>query len=171
MAAPIASRMFVAPMATGVEPSVLALAFDTQVLAHQALHAALGLQEDHALVVHDAVVIDAASGASATIVATMDPLPFAAAVPASLIGAVVGTLLAGPLGLIIGGVVVGGAGALAAKLADIGIPTHVVEELRAGLQPGLCLLALLISERKPGAMVSYAMRCGTVGRSTILPCV
>lgn len=160
---------FAVPTTRRDEPCILALAFDSQLLAQQALHAALGLQDDEILDVHDAVgLYGARSGAE--IVATTDPTPVAAAVPATLVGALVGTLVAGPLGLLVGGVLAGGSGALAAKLADTGIPSHVLEKLRRTVAPGQHVLVLLVSERRAGALAEFAMRCSTVGRSTILPC-
>ncbi len=173
MAASFATRTFVDPVVSVELPSVLALAFDSQVVAQQALRAALGLQADGSLVVHDAVVINGEDDGSTSIVASMDPTAIAAAVPSCLVGALLGTLIAGPLGLLVGGAIAGGGGALLAKLADTGIPMGVIEELRATMesgQSGRCVLALLVSERRPGAMALFAMRCGTVGRSTILPC-
>lgn len=170
MAMSFASRLRAAPAAVADDRTcILALEFDSQVLAQQALHAALGLQDEEALRVHDAVMLtggDHGGGVSAH----MDPSPVAAAVPASLVGAVVGTLVAGPAGLLVGGALGGGGGALAAKLADTGVPRHVIAELRAATPPGRYVLALLVSERRAGTVAAFAMRCGTVGRSTILPC-
>ncbi len=100
----------------------------------------------------------------------MDPTPVAAAVPASLVGALVGTLIAGPIGLLVGGALGGGGGALAAKLVGTGIAAHAIDALRKTVVPGQYLVALLVSERRPGTLASFAMRCGTFGRSTILPC-
>jgi uncharacterized membrane protein len=157
------------PAVTDDEPRILALSFETQQLAHHALHAALALQDDDALAVHDAVVISGdASGAH--VVATMDPMPVAAAVPGSLVGALVGTLLAGPLGLLLGGALGGGGGALVAKLVDTGLPRYAVDALRESVTPGRHVLALLVTERRIGSLAAFAMRCGTIGTSTILPC-
>ena len=44
-----------------------------------------------------------------------DPIVLAASIPASLVGAFIGTLVAGPLGLLIGGVIAGGSAALITK--------------------------------------------------------
>lgn len=147
---------------------ILALEFDSQVLAQQALHAALAMQDEEILRVHDAVVLTGGDH-GAEIVAHMDPSPVAAAVPGSLVGAVIGILLAGPVGLLVGGALGGGGGALAAKLADTGVPRHVVARLRDAARPGRYVLALLVSELRPGTLAGFAMRCGSVGRSTILP--
>jgi uncharacterized membrane protein len=172
MAASVASHPFVKPIAPPVaqEPRILALAFDSQQLAHQALQAAMGLRDDEALDLHDAVMLTSDRAGTATVAATMDPTPVAAAVPASLFGALVGTLIAGPIGLLIGGALGGGGGALAARLVDTGMPSYAIDALRETVIPGQYVLALLVTERRAGTLASFAMRCGTLGRSTILPC-
>ncbi len=158
----------VLPAVADDEPRILALSFESQQLAHQALQAALALQDDEAFAVHDAVVITGdASGAH--VVATMDPMPVAAAVPGSLVGALVGTLVAGPLGLLFGGALGGGIGSIVAKLVDTGIPRYAVDALRDSVTPGHHVLALLVTERRVGSLAAFAMRCGTIGTSTILP--
>jgi uncharacterized membrane protein len=172
MAASVASQAFIDPTAppVSVEPRILALAFDSQQLAHQALQAAMGLRDDEALDLHDAVMLTSDRAGSATVAATMDPTPVAAAVPASLLGALVGTLIAGPIGLLVGGALGGSGGVLAAKLVGTGIPRYAIDALRDTVTPGQYVLALLVSERRAGTLASFAMRCGTLGRSTILPC-
>lgn len=173
MAASVAPRRFVTPTPqpdVAVEPRILALAFDTQQLAHQALQAAMALRDDEVLDLHDAVMLTSHRAGPAEVVAKMDPTPVAAAVPASLLGALVGTLVAGPIGLLVGGALGGTGGALAAKLVGTGIPAHAIDALREMVVPGQYVLALLVSERRAGTLASFAMRCGTLGRSTILPC-
>lgn len=149
--------------------AILAISFDNAHLAQQALQAAFGLQDEETLQVHDAVLLSAEDHVPAEVVATMDPTVVAAAVPASLVGALVGTLVAGPLGLLVGGAAVGGGVALLARLADTGIPRAIVRKLRSSVNPGETMIALLVSELRVGAMTAFAMRCGTVGHSTILP--
>jgi uncharacterized membrane protein len=158
-----------APLLVPREPKILALSFDSRAVAHRALDAALALQDEEAFAVHDAIVLGG-DETGAHVVATMDPTAVAAAVPASLAGALVGTLVAGPIGLLVGGVIAGSGAALVAKLADIGIPSAALEKLRERVTPGQTVLALLVSERRAGSVATFAMRCGTIGTSTILPC-
>lgn len=165
-----AAPRFAPATPVAVEPRILALAFDSHMLAHQALQAAMGLRDDEALDLHDAVMITSHGAGSATEVSKMDPTPVAAAVPASLLGALIGTLVAGPIGLLVGGAIGASGGVITAKLVDTGIPAHAIEALRETVPPGHYLLALLVSERRHGTLASFAMRCGTLGRSTILPC-
>lgn len=169
MASPAVSHAFVAPAEASEELRVLALAFPSHQLASQALAAAQKLHDDGELELHDAVMLGRVAGHPAHVLSSMDPVPVAAAVPASLAGALVGALVAGPLGMLVGGALAGGGGALAAKLLDTGIPAHIVDNLRGSVGDDEFLVALLVNDSRAGAMVRFAMRCGTVGRSTILP--
>jgi uncharacterized membrane protein len=146
---------------------IVAISFDSPLRAQEALLATLRLEERGLLTLHDAVFINRSPTGRAEIVETSDPSPVAAAVPTSLLGALIGTLLAGPIGLLVGGVLAGSAGAVAAKLIDTGIPDRVVGELGELTQPGQTSLALLISHvagtavldelrRFQGARIVYA---------------
>jgi uncharacterized membrane protein len=134
------------PAPSGGARRIFAIAFDSPLRAQEALLAALRLEERGLLTLHDAVFISRAASGHIEIVETSDPSPVAAAVPTSLLGALIGTLLAGPIGLLVGGVLAGGGGALAAKLIDTGISDRVVEELGALTQPGQTSLVLLLSD-------------------------
>jgi uncharacterized membrane protein len=151
-AAPAAPAASTAEPGSAAEPErqaerrIVAIAFDSPLRAREALLATLRLEEAGLLVLHDAVFLNRSTSGDVEIVETSHPEPVAMAVPTSLLGALVGTLLAGPIGLIVGGVLGGGGGALAARLVDTGIPARLVEELGALTQPGQTSLALLVSD-------------------------
>jgi uncharacterized membrane protein len=142
--------------------TILALSFDTPPQAQHALHEAKRLHEEHQLALHDVVVVSAEDG-PAKVVESMDPTPIAAAVPSTLFGAIVGVLVAGPLGFLIGGVVAGSTGALVTKLVDTGIPHGLVARLRKCMKRGEAVVALLVDDtdsveslcKLPGAHVVY----------------
>lgn len=156
-------------LSPSAEPSrqTVAIAFDSALRAQEALLAALRLEERGLLTLHDAVFVSRSASGRIEIFETSDPAPVAAAVPTSLIGALIGTLVAGPIGLLVGGVLGGGGGALAARLLDTGIPDRVAREIGAQTQPGQTSLALLVSDvvaaavleelrRFQGARIAYA---------------
>jgi len=156
----IASRSAVPPMdeAWLGRNRIIALSFESPLLAQQALLAALDLQEHGKLALHDAVFVTRCEHGPAEVISSMDPTPVAAAVPSSLFGALVGTLVAGPLGFLVGGVLAGSTGALLAKLVDTGIPHAVVTHLRELTEPGRSVLALLISDFSGSAVIGELHR-------------
>jgi uncharacterized membrane protein len=153
-----------APVARGdsgadarVEPAIVALAFATPHAAREALDTAHALAAGGELAVHDAVLFSRATDAPADVYETRDPTPAETAVPTGMLGAVVGTLVAGPLGLFIGAALGAGGGALAAKLIDTGIPDEVVIQVREMTAPGEYVLAVLV-DHIHGAAVIDALR-------------
>jgi hypothetical protein len=48
-----------------------------------------------------------------------DPIVLAATIPSTLVGALIGALVAGPLGLLLGGVVAGASGAVITKAIEL----------------------------------------------------
>jgi uncharacterized membrane protein len=144
-----------------IRMAILALAFESPPLAHHALHEARRLHEQHQLALHDVVVVSAEDG-PAKVVESMDPTPLAAAVPSTLLGAIVGVLVAGPLGFLIGGAVAGSTGALVTKLVDTGIPHRLIAKLCKRAKPGQAVVAMLVDDgdvdslrKLPGAQVVY----------------
>lgn len=134
------------PHADHAERRIIALAFGSERDAQRAMRAAFWLQDRQRLTIHDAAFVTRLADGTVSVAETTDPTPVAAAIPTSLFGALVGTLVAGPIGFLIGGVLGGGGGALVAKLVDVGIPHRVIAELRELTRPGQTVLALLVSD-------------------------
>lgn len=149
-------------LSPNAEPSsvrrVVALAFDAVPRAHEALLAALRLEERRLLTLHDAVIVSRSEAGELEITQTSDPAPVAAAVPTSLVGALIGTLIAGPIGLLVGGVLGGGGGAIAARLAHDGIPDRVVRDLAEETPPGGTSLVLLVGDVAGSAVLDELRR-------------
>src|SRR6478609_2006106 len=94
---------------------ILALSFDSEPEAHEALHTAWRMHEEHQVELHDVVVVSAEHG-PAKVIESLDPTPVAAAVPSALLGALIGAIVGGPLGFLIGGAAAGATGALVVKV-------------------------------------------------------
>jgi uncharacterized membrane protein len=69
-----------------------------------------------------------------------------------------GTILAGPVGTVVGGALSAGASALVAKLVDIGIADATIAKLRETITPGTTALALLISHVHETALLAELHR-------------
>jgi uncharacterized membrane protein len=125
---------------------IVALAFESFPDAEDALASAQRFQDQDLITVDDAVFVTRATDGQVTVTEHSDPMPLAAAVPSSLFGALVGTLVAGPLGFLIGGVLAGGGAALVTRIVETGIPQRVVGELQELTRPGQTVLALLVKD-------------------------
>jgi uncharacterized membrane protein len=132
-------------MATPDPRSLLVLAFDSNLEAHEAFLAMNRLQQDQVLVLHDAVFISKNEEGKTSVTETIDPEPGQSAVSGGLWGALLGTIIAGPIGTLVGAATSAGLGALSAKLIDIGIPDGTVKELEEAVKPGSTALALLVT--------------------------
>jgi uncharacterized membrane protein len=124
---------------------LIVLGFDSRLKAEEALLAATRLQAEGEIVLHDAVFVTRDEDGTAHVTETVDETPGEAALSGSFWGMLFGTLLAGPVGMVVGGAISAGAGALVAKLIDVGISDGAVEKLRDAVSPGTTALALLIS--------------------------
>jgi uncharacterized membrane protein len=124
---------------------LLVLAFDSPLKSREAFLAFQRLQVENVVAVHDAVFIEKDRAGKVAVSETIDPQTGKSAAESGLWGALLGTLVAGPIGTVVGAATSAGLGALAAKLIDIGIPDATVRELEAATAPGSSALALLLS--------------------------
>jgi len=124
---------------------LIVLGFDSRLKAEEALLAATRLQVEGEIVLHDAVFVTKDEDGTTHVTETVDETPGDAALSGSFWGMLFGTLLAGPVGTVVGGAVSAGASALVAKLVDIGISDAAIKQLRETISTGTTALALLIS--------------------------
>jgi uncharacterized membrane protein len=141
-----------AAMATPDPRSLLVLAFDNRLKAHEAFLAMTRLQQQEVVVLHDAVFIDKDADGKTEVTETIDPQPGESALRGGFWGALLGTLVAGPIGTLVGAATSAGLGALSAKLIDIGIPDATVKEIEEAVTPGSSALALLVTHVKDDAL-------------------
>lgn len=125
--------------------SLLVLSFDSPLKSREAFIAFQRLQEEEVVVMHDAVFIDKDDRGKTEVTETVDLEPGTSAFRGGLWGALLGTLIAGPIGTLVGAAASAGLGALSAKLIDIGIPDATVKEIEEAVGPGHSALALLLT--------------------------
>jgi hypothetical protein len=146
--------------------AVSAAIVDTVEQAHGLVHAALELQDNGALVIYDAVIVDRKAVEHDD--AAIDPRPTSLAVPASAVGGILGMLIAGPLGFMLGGASVGAAVALASRLKhgrfsrdDIAELSRLASDRQATPgAPAACVVGLLIEREGEPAFARLAEREG-----------
>lgn len=125
---------------------LLVIAFDSSLKSREAFLAFQRLQVEKVLQVRDAVFIEKDAAGKVAVIETLDPQPAATAAGGGFWGALVGTLVAGPIGTLVGAAATAGLGALAAKLIDLGIPDATVKEVEEATPPGSSALALLVAD-------------------------
>ncbi len=131
---------------------LVVLGFDSPLLAEEALLAMTRLGVEGKVLLHDAVFVHRDADGTPHVRETTDPTPGRAALDGSLWGLLFGTILAGPVGALVGGAVSAGTGALLAKIIDTGVPDEKVAALRETVAPNTTALALLISHVQPDAL-------------------
>lgn len=137
---------------------LIVLAFDSPLKAQEALMAATRLMTEGEILLHDAVFVAKDANGETVVKETTDVTPGEAAMDGAFWGLLFGTLLAGPVGALVGGAISAGTGALAAKLIDTGVPDQCVQQLRDTVTPGTTALALLVSHVHLEALVKEMRR-------------
>jgi uncharacterized membrane protein len=137
---------------------LIVLGFDGNLKAQEALLATTRLQAEGVILLHDAVFVTKREDGSTRVTETVDQSPGDAALSGAFWGVLFGTLLAGPVGTVVGGAVTAGANALIARLVDIGIPDGTIKELREAIAPNTTALALLVSHIQEEKLVAELRR-------------
>jgi len=149
---------------------LIVLGFDSRLKAEEALLAATRLQTEGEILLHDAVFVSKDEDGSTRVTETVDQAPGDAALSGGFWGMLFGTILAGPVGTVVGGAVSAGASALVAKLVDTGITDGSIKKLRETIATGTTALALLISHIHEDKLVAELHRfAGATLVATDLP--
>lgn len=127
-------------------------------LAQELLLSANRLAAKGKLELLDAVVVLKDADGHTHVKETIDPTPGRTAFTGAVWAGLFGLLLGGPVGWIAGAAVGAGAGAVTAKVIDLGIPDDWVEWFRAAVRPDTATLALLVSNLDVDALVTEARR-------------
>ena len=138
--------------------TLVGVSFSDAFRAQEFMTAASRLAANHSLQVHDAVVVAKTDDGHTKVVETIDPQPGRAALSGAMWTGLLGLLLAGPVGWIAGGVIGAGAGAVAAKVVDLGVPDEWVDWFREAVKPGTTTVVLLLTDINVDALVTEAER-------------
>jgi uncharacterized membrane protein len=139
-------------------PVIIGVSFDRAARAQEYLLAMGGLREDGALDLKDAVVVRKATDGSVSVAETIDPTPGRAALSGALWTGLLGLFIGGPVGWFAGLGLGAGAGVVAAKVIDLGIPDEWVDWFKAAVRPGTSTVVILAEQVHVRALAQEASR-------------
>ncbi len=141
-----------------IPQTLVGISFQDQYRAQEFMTATSRLGSKNLLKVHDAVIVTKKDDGSTHVVETTDPSPGRAAASGAMWAGLIGLFVAGPVGWIAGGVIGAGAGAVTAKVVDLGVPDEWVAWFREAVQAGTTTVVLLLTDVYMDALVTEAER-------------
>lgn len=149
-------------MTNAVEPgsdqTLVGLSFSDAFRATEFLTAAARLASNDSLKIVDAVIVTKDDNGKTNVRETKDLGTGESAVSGAVWASLIGAILGGPVGLVAGLAVGAGAGALTAKVVDLGLTDEWVDWFREVVQPGTTTIALLATDIDRNALVAEAER-------------
>ena len=141
-----------------VPQTLVGISFPDLFRAQEFLTALQRLASNKELVLEDAVVVMKDDDGKTVVRETIDPQPGRSALSGGVWTGLFGLILGGPVGWAAGAAIGAGAGALTAKLVDLGISDEWVEWFRQAVRPGTATVAALASEIREDALVAEVER-------------
>ena len=135
-----------------------AISFSDELKAVEFMTAMTRLARDRKLTLHDAVFIVKNADGKTFVRETSDLQPSSTAIGAGLWSGLFGLLLGGPVGMLVAGGIGAGAGAVTAKVVDVGMTDDFVAQLREMVQPGTTTVALLAEHVDTDAVLAELQR-------------
>jgi uncharacterized membrane protein len=146
------------PYYSGEPEALFGISFEDVFRAEEFLLALRGMASRGKLVLSDAVVVYKADDGSVRARETKDMQPAGAAVKGAMWTGLLGLLIAGPIGWIAGLGIGASAGAITAKVVDIGIPDEWVDWFKDAVRPHTSTVVALASEVDLTALYQEAQR-------------
>lgn len=141
-----------------IPQTLVGISFENPFRAQEFIVAASALAAAGKLKLKDAVTIVKDDSGKTVVHETIDPAPARSALSGAVWAGLFGLILGGPVGWIAGLAVGAGAGALTAKVMDLGVPDEWVSWFRDAVQPGTSTVALLVEGLDRDALVAEAAR-------------
>lgn len=138
--------------------TLVGVSFENIFRAQEFLIALNGLAAAGRLKLKDAVTVVKEDSGRTVVHETIDPQPGRTALSGAVWAGLFGLMLGGPVGWIAGLAVGAGAGAVTARVIDLGISDEWVDWFRDAAQPGTAMVALLAEELDRNALVAEAAR-------------
>jgi uncharacterized membrane protein len=138
--------------------TLVGISFEDVFRAQEFLTAATRLAAHGDFQIIDAVIVLKDKDGKTHVRETTDPQPGRSAMSGALWTGLFGLLLGGPVGWIAGAAVGAGAGAVTAKVVDLGISDEWVAWFREAVQPDTATIVLLVTHLDREALVAEAAR-------------
>ena len=135
-----------AEQANIIPQTLVGISFPDIFRAQEFLTAVTRLKANGSLVLEDAVIVVKDDEGKTVVRETIDPQPGRSAMTGGMWTGLFGLLLGGPVGWAAGAAIGAGAGALTAKVVDLGISDEWVGWFREAVKPGTATVAILASE-------------------------
>ena len=138
--------------------ALVGISFTDRFRAQEFVVAASGLAASGRLRLKDVVTVEKMASGQTLVHESTDPTPGRAALSGAVWTGLLGLLLGGPVGWVAGLAFGAGAGAVTAKVIDVGIPDEWVRWFREAVQPGTTTAVLLVEDLEPSALLAEASR-------------
>ena len=128
------------------DQALIGLSFSDQFRAQEFLTAMTRLASMGALRLRDAVFVSKDANGDVKVRETVDPQPGRSAFSGAMWSGLLGLVIGGPVGWVAGMGIGAGAGAITAKVVDIGVPDEWVDWFRAAVDNGTTTVVILAED-------------------------
>ena len=128
------------------DQALIGLSFDDQFRAQEFLTAMSRLASRGSLRLRDAVIVSKDATGDVKVRETIDPQPGRTAASGAIWSGLLGLIIGGPVGWIAGLGIGAGAGAITAKVIDLGIPDEWVDWFREAVRSGTTTVVILAED-------------------------
>ena len=140
------------------DATLIGVSFSDVFRAREFMTAAARLASNNKLSFSDAVLVVKSAAGATVVQETIDPPPGRSALTGAMWAGLFGLLLGGPVGWLAGTAIGAGAGAVTAKVVDLGVPDAWVNWFRETVQPDTATVVLLVDSFDQDALVAEAAR-------------
>lgn len=138
--------------------TLVGISFTDVFRAREFMTAVTGMGARDELTLRDVVLVEKNADGRTNVTETTDPQGKQSALSGAVWAGLFGLILGGPVGWAAGIAVGAGAGAVAAKVIDLGVSDEWIAWFRAAVRPGTATVVVLITDYNADALVREAKR-------------
>ena len=138
--------------------TLVGISFNDVFRAREFMTAVTGMGAREELTLRDVVLVEKNADGRTNVTETTDPQGKQSALSGAVWAGLFGLILGGPVGWAAGIAVGAGAGAVAAKVIDLGVSDEWIAWFRAAVRPGTATVVVLITDYNADALVREAKR-------------